>query len=532
MQIDNDIRTLKGIGDVVANQFAQIGIQTIGALIDYYPRKYEDFSVISSINQLKPGMVTIRATIRQSTGRYARRGLHITEAIASDTSGSVRLVWFNQPYRSSSLKKNTDYYISGNFELSHQQFAIMNPSIELVSEFPLNTARIRPLYHETKGISSRQIRAALKQVVPLIRNLPENLPSWLVIEQHLLSHAEAIEGIHLPANNQQLLRAQERLGFEEVFNLSLASLLNKYEIKSEYAPKVPFNEATAKTFVEHLPFKLTNPQRKAIWQIYLDMQKNHPMNRLVEGDVGSGKTVVAAMSAVMVLQYGHQVAFMAPTELLARQHALTLTNLLKPLGLNRLVGLLVGSMNKAQKLRAHQAINAGQMRFIIGTHTLIQESVAMKNLELVIIDEQHRFGVEQRKRLIAKAGHMPHTLYLSATPIPRSLALTLFGELDISILESKPVGRLPVVTELCSPNSRPQRYKRISRNLHEGQQMFVVCSLIVESDVRTVQSAEEVYERFSRHDFKKFRVGLLHGQMKTDAKNKVMQAFIDRELDI
>ncbi len=532
MQLDSDIRYLKGVGEVMAKQFAQLGIYTINSLIENYPRKYEDFSVISPVNRIKPGIVTIKATIQHAAGHYVRRGMHITEAIATDTNGSVRLVWFNQPYRAKTLKNDWEYFISGTFEMSHQRFAIMNPSVELVSEFPINTARIRPIYHETKGLTSRQIRSVFKQVLPLIRDIPETLPTWLIQDQHLISYAAALEGIHLPADNQILSKAQERLGFEEVFSLSLASLLNKYEIKNEYAPKVPFDELTAKTFVKHLPFKLTNTQRKIIWQIYLDLQKNHPMNRLVEGDVGSGKTVVAAMAAVMVLQQNHQVAFMAPTEILASQHAETLTKLLQPLGFSQSVGLLVGSMNKDQKRRAHLAINTGKMRFIVGTHTLIQEKVAMNNLELVIIDEQHRFGVEQRKSLIAKAGHMPHTLYLSATPIPRSLALTLYGELDISILDEKPVGRLPIHTEICSPNSRKQIYKKIIHDLKAGRQMFVVCPLIVESEFHHIQSAEEVYKNLSKHDFKEFKIGLLHGQMKAEAKNLIMQSFIDHQIDI
>lgn len=532
MQLDSDVRTLKGVGEVVAKQFSQLGILTVGSLINYYPRRYDDFSEVSAINRLKPGMVTVKAVIKQAIGRYVRRGLHITEAVASDSTGSVRLLWFNQPYRATSLKHGSEYFISGNFELSRQKFAIMNPSIELVTEFPLNTARIVPIYRETKGLSSRQIRLALKQVLLLIRSMPETLPAWIIDSYKLISYAQAIEYIHFPEDNEQLTQARRRLGFEEVFSLSLASLLNKYEIMSEHAPPVPFEEAVARSFVEHLPFKLTDAQRKAIWQIYLDIQKSYPMNRLVEGDVGSGKTVVAVMAAVMVLYHGHQVAFMAPTDILARQHANTLTQLLQPLGFDGTVGLLVGSLSQIQKQRAHQAINQGQMQFMVGTQALIQDKVDMKNLELIIIDEQHRFGVEQRKNLVAKAGHMPHVLNLSATPIPRSLALTLFGELDISVLDDKPVGRLPIKTEICSPNSRAQLYERIREELQNGEQMFVVCPLIVESDIQKAYSVEKVYEQLSKHDFKEFRVGLLHGKMKSEDKNKIMQAFIDNEIDI
>jgi ATP-dependent DNA helicase RecG len=256
------------------------------------------------------------------------------------------------------------------------------------------------------------------------------------------------------------------------------------------------------------------------------------MNRLVEGDVGSGKTVVAAMAALMVMAEGYQVAFMAPTELLARQHADTIYNLLEPLGLQRQVTLLVGGLGSAAKKKAHEAIKSGQVTFIIGTHALIQDKVDMHKLGLVIVDEQHRFGVEQRKALMAKAGHMPHLLSLTATPIPRSLALTLYGELDVSILDEKPAGRQPIITEICSPNSRAPLYEKIKAELTAGRQMFVVCPIITESAALDANSAEKIYEQFSRRDFKEFKVGLLHGRMKADNKNAVMEQFVAGKLDI
>lgn len=532
MQGSDSILALKGIGDAVAKLYARLGIATIADLANYFPRTYEDYSVITPIAQLRPGRVTVQATIGQVAGRYVRRGMHITEAIASDKTGSMRLVWFNQPYRATSIKPGKQYFISGDFELSRQRFAILSPTIELVSDLPVNTARIVPVYRETKGLTSRHIRAAMAQIMPYIKSLPETLPAWLVKEQKLLSHGEALLRLHFPETAKDLERARERLGFEEVFELVLASLLNKYEIMTEHAPAVPFVDAVAKDFVGHLPFTLTDAQKRTIWQIYLDMQREQPMNRLVEGDVGSGKTVVAAMAAVMVLHHGHQVAFMAPTEILARQHAETLTRLLEPLGLASQVGLLVGGMKKDQKDRAHQAVKDGRIRFLVGTHALIQDSVDMHELELIIIDEQHRFGVEQRKTLMAKAGHMPHVLNLTATPIPRSLALTLYGELDVSILDSKPAGRQPVTTEICAPTSRKQVYERIKQELDAGRQMFVVTPLISESESLEVASAEATYKQMKERDFKKYTVGLLHGKMKPNEKNDVMEQFLTHKLDI
>lgn len=532
MNLENKISELKGVGEAVASKMAILGIKTIQDLIYNYPRRYEDYSDISTIAQLRPGVVTIEAEIKQVKGRYVRRGMHITEAVASDTSGSVRIVWFNQPYREASLKANQKYFISGNFELSHQRFAIMNPSVELASEFPINTARIIPIYKETKGLTSRQLRMALKQVVPLIRNLPESYPLNVIKNNNLIDRSLAIESMHFPVSSDNLEIAKYRLGFEEVFQLSLASLLNKQANQKQLAPPIIFDEKLAREFVGHLPFRLTDAQRKVIWQIYLDLQKNQPMNRMIEGDVGSGKTVVAAMAALMAIKHGWQVAFMAPTELLARQHAETIFSLLNPLGLESKVGLLVGSLTASQKTKAHQAIASGQIQFVIGTQALIQEKVDMHKLALIIVDEQHRFGVDQRKTLMSKAGHMPHVLSLTATPIPRSLALTLYGELDISILDVKPAGRLPIITKLVSPNSISPIYKKITSELEAGRQMFVVCPLISESELVDANSAEKVYKELKAKDFKQWRIGLMHGKLKSDEKNRIMSEFVAHKLDI
>jgi ATP-dependent DNA helicase RecG len=388
------------------------------------------------------------------------------------------------------------------------------------------------VYRETKGLTSNQLRKMVREAVPLIRSLPETLPPWLIEQEGLMSLPKALETMHFPADNDALDAAKRRLGFEEVFELSLASLLNKQELMQDVSLAIPFDEKLAKEFVGNLPFVLTDAQRKVVWQIYQDMQKTQPMNRLVEGDVGSGKTVVATMTALMAMAEGFQVALMAPTELLARQHAETIHNLLEPMGIHTRVSLLVGGMGAAQKRRVYDQIAEGRVQFIIGTHALIQEKVDMQRLGMVIIDEQHRFGVEQRKKLMAKAGHMPHLLSLTATPIPRSLALTLYGELDISIIDAKPPGRKPIVTEICSPNSKAQLYERIDAELAAGRQMFVVCPLITESSTIGALSVEQVHEQLSKKDFKHRRVGLLHGKMKPAEKQDIMEQFSRHDLDI
>jgi ATP-dependent DNA helicase RecG len=532
MQMEDPITVVKGVGSELAKKFAALGMYTVGDLIDNLPRRYDDYSQVSAIKRLRPGPVTIQATVKQVKGRYVRRGMHITEAVVSDDSDSVRLVWFNQPYRERALKQGQPYFISGQYELSHNRFAIMNPGMELVSDFPVNTARIVPIYRETKGLNSSRIRRAISEVLPLLRGAPETLPQWLCKQEKLIGRAKALEHMHFPADLQALEAARTRLGFEEVFELSLAALLNKYELLQDTSLSIPFNQQLAKRFVSNLPFTLTDAQRKVVWQMYQDMEKTQPMNRLVEGDVGSGKTVVAAMAALMAIAEGYQVAFMAPTELLARQHAETIHSLLTPLEMQSTVVLLVGGLTALQKQAAYEHIASGQARFIIGTHALIQEKVDMHKLGLVIIDEQHRFGVEQRKKLMAKAGHMPHLLSLTATPIPRSLALTLYGELDVSIIDAKPAGRKPVATEICSPNSRAQLYAKIDTELEAGRQMFVVCPLISESEQSKATSAEQMYEHMAKRDFKHRRVALLHGKMKPADKQQTMERFARHEIDI
>ena len=532
MKLDSQITELKGVGEELASKLAILGVRTVGDLIDNYPRRYDDYSNFLPTNQLKPGPVTIQAKIGQVKGRYVRRGMHITEAVASDESGSVRLIWFNQPYRAGAIKHGADYFIAGEYQLGRGRFSILNPSVELVSDFPVNTARIIPIYRETKGLKSAQIRKLVREAIQNISDLPEHLPDWLLKEQDLVVYARAVTEMHFPSGAKALGLAKKRLGFEEIFQLALAALINKYELTKNKSLAIPFSEKLAKDFVGKLPFKLTDAQRKVIWRIYQDMAKTQPMNRLVEGDVGSGKTVVAAMAALMAMEEGFQVAFMAPTEILARQHADTLLNLLSSVGHGDQVSLLIGGLKPAAKELAQKKIASGEIKLIVGTHALISEKVDMHKLGLIIIDEQHRFGVEQRKKLQAKAGHMPHVLHMTATPIPRSLALTLYGELDISVLDEMPPGRQEIITKIISPNARKPLYTQIDKELAVGRQMFVVCPLITDTELSRGLSVEEVYEKLAKHDFKHRKVALLHGRMKSAEKDKVMRGFMAKDYDI
>ncbi len=529
--MDTSLRDVRGVGPSTAAILARLGLRNVKDLLEYYPRRYEDYSNLLSIGRIKPGNVSIKAEIKQASGKYVRGGLHITEAIASDATGSVRLVWFNQPYRAASIQKHESYFVSGLFELRYGKLSITNPSIELESTFPINAARIVPVYRETKGLSSRQIRKIVREVITSATYIPETLPDYVLKDEQLIARKDAIKKKHFPDTINDVKLADQRLGFEELFELILAAQHSKRDIADQPSIKVAFKQDYAKAFIKHLPFMLTDAQKRAVWQIYQDMDSGKVMNRLLEGDVGAGKTVVAAMGAVMALAEGYQVAFMAPTELLARQHAETIYNLVTPLGFAEKTILLVGSMSAQDKKRAHDFISNGQAQFIVGTHTLIQEKVNLSKLALVVIDEQHRFGVEQRKKLLAKSGHVPHMLSMTATPIPRSLALTVFGELDISILNQKPKDRLPIITALVKPTDQLKLYERVEEELKNGRQAFVVCPLIEESNAVEAKSAQATYIEMKKH-FKEFKVGILHGKMKTEDKQTIMQKVVNGDIDI
>lgn len=525
-----DLTRLKGIGPALAALFRKAGVATVEELIAHVPFRYEDYSNLIRVSQIRPGPVTIKVRLHGIKSRYSRRGLHLTEAMGSDDSGSVKLIWFNQPYRAGSIKPDEEYFVSGEFASNYRYFAITNPACELVSSFPVNTARLVPVYRLTKGLTLTQVRKVVRTALQAVK-VKETLPKWLVSEQKLISREVALSEMHFPSNRENLDRAKERLAFEEVFELILASELNKRELQTERGLAIPFDEKLTREFVSKLPFKLTDAQRKAAWEIFQDIQTGQPMNRLLEGDVGSGKTVVAALASVGVMNAGFQVALMAPTELLAGQHASSLHALLESIGYHQKLLLLTGSMSTAQKSAARKAIESGQAQLIAGTHAIFQEKTTFKKLGLIIVDEQHRFGVEQRKQLQAKANKMPHVLNMTATPIPRSLALTLYGEMDISVIDELPKGRQPVVTSIIKPENRQRLYKKITHEIDAGRQVFVVAPQIEEGEVKWL-SAKKLHEDLSKGWLKGYRVGLLHGKMKAEEKDDAMRRFVDGDYQV
>ncbi len=524
MRLQDPLTSLKGVGPANAQALEEAGLKTVQDLINYWPRRYEDYSKVVNISEVRPGKQTIRAKLSRVKSRYVRRGMHITEALASDSSGSLSITWFNQPYREKSLKFDHEYFISGDFDMHSGRLNMTNPSLLSVDEVDKGQL-IFTVYPETKKLNSKLIRRLMLQVRPAMKRLPETLPDWLVAEEGLISRGAALEKLHFPAGLADTELARNRLSFEELFELQLSAALSRAALGRLQAPAIEFRSDLVKDFVAGLAFELTDDQRRVAWQVYQDMAKDQPMNRLVEGDVGSGKTVIAAMAAISAMAAGFQVLLMAPTEILARQHAESLSLLLANSTFPATVGLLVGSLKTAAKKELHQRIASGECRLVVGTHALIEDKVATENVGLVIVDEQHRFGVNQRQKLRLKADRTPHFLSMTATPIPRTLALTLYGELDISIIETMPAGRLPTITEVVTYERRIEAYKAAEEQLALGRQAFIVCPLISDSASLEVQAAESLFKEVSLKLLKKRRIALVHGRLKSEEKEQVMSDF-------
>lgn len=530
MNLISPLSSVKGVGEKTADQFKAANLYTVGDLIDFLPRTHEDFSEVVNIADIQPGKATIKARCEKIATRPVRRGLRLTTATLADDSGKLQAIWFNQPYRESQLKSGDVFYFSGEFEFNYNRYQLTNPSAEKVSDMPVQTDRFLPVYRSIKGLKSQLVRKILAELRPLMTMLPETLPDYLVRDEKLLPRSEAYLGVHFPKKSDDVKRAKERLAFEELFQLILASQLNKKENAKLTGWHIPFDQQIVAEFVKQLPFELTGAQRRAAWEIIQDFERKTPMNRLLQGDVGSGKTIVAGLAARQAAHAGFQSALMAPTEILASQHASTLHTLLEPFNVR--VALLTGSVKGAARKLLYEQIEAGEVDVVVGTHALIQEKVVFHKLGFVAIDEQHRFGVAQRQQLLKKSKHLPHLLAMTATPIPRSLALTVYGELDVSILNELPKGRKPIKTKIWSPNSRAQLYAQIDEEITKGRQAYVICSLIDDNAENEVKSVEAEYKKLRAGVFKHRTIGLLHGKMKPEEKDAVMGAFSSGKIDI
>lgn len=534
MNLKTPLEQVKGVGPKIAIQLRTAGLETVGDIITFLPRRHDDFTGLAPIADLKPGKVTIRARCESISTRPVRRGLRLTTAVLADDSGKLNAIWFNQPYRTQQLGGSDDeFYFSGEFEYNYGRYQLTNPTAEIAKDMPVQAERLMPVYHSIHGLKSVTVRKVVEKLRPLMSVLPETLPVSIVRAEGLMGRAEAISAMHFPKTTEEVQRARDRLAFEELFELLLASQLNKLENQQLEGYHIPFEQSVVKQFVSNLPFELTGAQRRAAWDILQDFERKTPMNRLLQGDVGSGKTVVAGLAARQAASHGFQTALMAPTEILASQHAETLDKLLAPFGVR--VGLLVGSLKGKARQVLYEQIANGEVDVVVGTHAVIQDKVSFKKLGFVIIDEQHRFGVDQRQKLLAKSGAdglMPHLLAMTATPIPRSLALTVYGELDLSILNERPKGRMPIKTEIVTPVGVPKMYERVDAEIANGRQAYVVCSLIDDNPENDTKSVTAEHQRLKQTIFGHRQIGLLHGKMKPAEKETIMQDFKARKYDI
>ncbi len=531
MILSTKLESIKGVGPKTAEQFELAGLKTVNDLINFLPRKHEDFSEIVKIDAITPGKRTIQARCVAQQTRMVRRGMKVTTATLDDGSGKLQAVWFNQPYRATQLKLATDeFFFSGDFEFNYNKYQLTNPSVEKVSEMPVQTDRLLPIYPSIKGLKSQVVRKILNELKPLMAMIPDTMPGSIIKNQKLVSLGTALLGMHFPKTSQDIAIAKERLAFDELFELLLAAQFNKQSNAKLKGWNIPFEAETVKGFVQQLPFSLTADQKRAAWDILQNIEKPIPMNRLLQGDVGSGKTVVAGIAARQAASHGYQTALLAPTEILATQHAENLQALLAPFGVN--VALLTGSVTAKSRKPLLENIKNGSVDVLIGTHALLQPTVQFHKLGLVVIDEQHRFGVNQRQELLQKSDKMPHLLAMTATPIPRSLALTVYGELDISIIAEKPSNRKPIITKIWSPVTRKELYAKIDAEIAKGRQAYVVCRLIDENSQNEAKSVEMEYKKLQNSVFGHRRIGLLHGRMKPSDKETVMRAFSNGDYDI
>ena len=523
--LSQSIKYLKGVGEKRARLFEELGIRTIGDLIRFYPRAYQDFSDAADIMDTTPGETCCVAAVVLTTTReiMIRRGLTLYKLRVADDSGECELAYFNNKYVKSMLKQGEKYLFYGRMGGSMLRHEMASPDFEPWAE---NMGLI-PIYPATAGLASRAIRRAAQQALELAGDMADPLPDTLR-QRYSLCHLDyAIRNIHLPSSKEELETARKRLVFEELLALQLGMTMLKSRSRSVTGVRCS-TPPDFSDFFASLPFEPTGAQIRAISEAAEDMRRKTPMNRLIEGDVGSGKTVVAAALCHYAAKNGLQAALMAPTEILAQQHYRTLTDLLLKSGIN--VGLLSGGLKTSEKQRIKTMLKNRELDVVVGTHALLTQDVGFESLGLVITDEQHRFGVGQRARLSSK-GQNPHMLIMSATPIPRTLGLIIYGDLDISVLDELPRGRQPIMTYLVGSGMRSRIYNFIKNHLDRGLQAYIVCPL-VESDESGLAAAEEYAENIAKKDFSGYRVGLMHGRLKPQEKERIMRAFAGGELQL
>ncbi len=550
MKLNHHIKHIKGVGETMVKTLSKFNITTYKDLLLFLPFRYDDFSKTKRIGELIEGeQVTISVVVEHiANKRSPRKRMYITEAIVSDGEDRMRLVWFSQPYIAKTLKDGDNIFVSGKVIGGDFGVSMNSPQYEKIKlEAPTSSnAKIIPVYPGTSGLSQKKIRGHIKDVLSLAQELPDFLPQDIKDKAGVISYGEAIKKLHAPDNVDQLNQALNRMKFDEIFLMQLRAEKIRQSLSHGKANVINFDKDLATKFTQKLPFELTKDQKISSWEILQDIEKSAPMNRLLEGDVGSGKTVVAAMVAHHVADKKMQTVIMAPTEILASQHYKSLKKLLKQdLNLAILTRTISetsdDSLQKTsvagRKKVLKEKISLGEVDVVIGTHALLTDDTTFKNLAFVVIDEQHRFGVEQRKKLRQKSGTediFPHFLSMTATPIPRSFALVIYGDLDLSIIKTMPLGRKPVITQLIQPNMRNTSYQFIREQIKEGRQAFVICSLVDLDKAKNTdkKAVLQEYEKLKTEIFPDLNVGFVHGKLKAKEKAQAMQDFADKKLDI
>lgn len=524
-----NIKYIKGVGPAKAAMLAKLGITTVKDLIQHYPRRYEDRSQLQPIAGLTDGQAEsfrgIVTTVRESR---PRRGLLILRVSVRDRTGIAELVWFNQSYLKKRYKPGQEIVVFGKVEKYFNKIQLNNPEVEILEPDEGYIGRIIPVYPGSEAVSQHLLRQLVKSAVEAVE-LHETLPEDIVDEFKLLSRKDALQNIHFPVDMNSAAQARRRLAFEELYLLQCGLLYIKQKNKATSGIKHSADGELVRKLEHNLPFSLTADQIKSLHEIKTDMEDLRPMQRLIQGDVGSGKTVVACVALAKTVENGYQGAMMAPTEILAEQHYHTLARLMAPLGIR--LAILTGKVTKRVREEILDRLQDGLIDIVIGTHALIEDDVVFRHLGLVITDEQHRFGVSQRAKLQAK-GKMPDVLVMTATPIPRTMALTVYGDLDVSVIRQMPPGRKPVKTLLFNSVKRGEVYAGITREITRGRQAYVVCPLVEDSDKVDLQSATSLYQELTCSFFANIACGLIHGRMKSQEKDQVMGAFYDGEIKI
>lgn len=569
MDLATPIEKLPHVGPRNLPRLKRLGIKTVKDLLWHFPARYEDFSNIFPISEATPGEavnIAGRITDIKTTAIWKRR-MTITNATIEDDSGLIRAVWFNQPYVEKSLPEGTMVSLAGKVAMDKRGAYLSNPAYEKIFGQELtHTGRLVPVYPETSGITSKYLRFLLKPILSSIEPIPDPLPVEIIKKYGFPSLGRALRDIHFPEDIEEAESATRRFAFEELLLFQLRVLRDRRQLQSLKAPVIPFDKGMIAGFVKKLPFELTDDQRVAAYEILQDLERTFPMNRILNGDVGTGKTVVALMAAYETALAGYQTAFMAPTEILARQHFHTMTDIFsrqKPVAGFK-IGLLTGSEARqwpvdeledeviTKKLMS-QKIARGEINILVGTHAVIQKNIKFKNLGLAIIDEQHRFGVEQRKKLVKDQKLVPHLLSMTATPIPRTLALTIFGDLEVSLLKQKPKNRQAIITRIVEHSKKADAHKFIEKEIQSGRQVFVICPRIEISKSETspngklalditaparkllwaeVKAVTEEFEKLAKDIFPYRRVAMLHGKMKAVEKSEIMRKFKNGHFDI